>query len=177
VGGAGDSVLDTDNGGSGTVNFDPWIDTIDASGDPATATLPSTVAFQFASAGGTAFLGEGAGPFEVTTDNGTVDPSTAFINAADGTVEVTLTPDHAGTATVTITGPCGLDGTLGGNSVTLDVAAAPTGPTPTPAQLPETGGTPASSGGSGLTLALALAAGAVALLGAGGALATVRRRR
>jgi len=52
-------------------------------------------------------------------------------------------------------------------------APSPT-PTPTPAQLPETGGTPASSGG-GPWLALLVAG--VALVGAGGALAAARRRR
>src|SRR3990172_4837013 len=162
VGGSGDVLQDAGNGGTGDGDFDPWIDTITGSADAATEGSPSAVSFQFSDAGGTVFLGEGAGPFEVTTDNGTVDPSTAFINAADGTVEVTLTPEQAGTATVTITGPCGLDDTLGGNSQVLNVAAAPVGPTPTPAQLPETGGIPASSGGSGLMLALALAAGALA---------------
>jgi len=53
---------------------------------------------------------------------------------------------------------------------------APVQPTPTPAQLPETGGTPTSDG-NGLALTLALAAGAMALLGAGGALVAVRRKR
>ncbi|MDP2676026.1 MAG: hypothetical protein Q8Q00_14175 [Dehalococcoidia bacterium] len=174
AGGSGDSVVDGGNGGSGTVDFDPWVDTISGSADAATAGSPSGVSFQFSDAGGTVFLGEGAGPFEVTTDNGTVSPSPAFINAAEGTVEVTLTPASEGTATVTITGPCGLDDTLGGNSVTLDVAAAPVAPTPTPSQLPLTGGQPAS--GADVPWLAMLFAG-VTLAGAGGALVAVRRRR
>ena len=172
--GGGDAVLDGDNGGAGTVDFDPWIDTITGSAEAATEGSPSAGYFQFSDAGGTVFLGEGAWPFEVTTDNGTVDPSTAFINAAYGTVQVILTPEHAGTATVTITGPCGLDETLGGNSQVLNVAAAPVAPTPTPAQLPETGGQPASGAGAPW---LALLIAGVALAGAGGAFVAVRRRR
>ena len=49
-------------------------------------------------------------------------------------------------------------------------------PTATPAQLPETGGTP-GSGDGGLTLAFALLAATIAMAGAGGALVAVRRRR
>ena len=172
--GTGDALSDGDSTGTGNGIFDPWIDTITGSADAATEGAPSAVSFQFSDAAGTVFLGEGAGPFEVTTDNGTVDPATALINAPDGTVEVTLTPASAGTATVTITGPCGLDETLGGNSQVLNVAAAPVGPTPTPSQLPETGGAPAS-GGSGWPYALLAAA--IALVGAGGALVAVRRRQ
>lgn len=59
------------------------------------------------------------------------------------------------------------------------VGAAPTPtltPTPVPIQLPPTGGEPLSGADGGLTL-LALAAGAIALAGAGGALVAVRRRR
>jgi len=175
AGGTGDSVVDGGNGGSGTVDFDPWVDTISGSADAATAGSPSVVSFQFSDAGGTVFLGQGVGPFTVTTDNGTVSPATAFVNAPAGTVEVTLTPATAGQAIVTVVGPCGLDGTLGGNSVTLNVAAAPVGPTPTPSQLPLTGSEP--GGESGLTLVLALAAGAIAMAGAGSALVAVRRRR
>ena len=175
AGGAGDTLDDAASGSSGDGDFDPWIDTITGSADAATEGAPSAVSFQFSDAAGTVFLGEGAGPFALTTDNGTVSPSTAFINATEGTVEVTLTPESEGSAIVTIIGPCGLDGTLGGNSVTLDVAAAPVAPTPTvPVQLPETGGQPAA--GTGVPWLALLVAG-VALAGAGGALVAVRRRR
>jgi parallel beta-helix repeat protein len=179
-GGTGDVIID----GGATVTFDPWIEAISSSGDPATATLPSTVSFQFASADGTAFLAEGAGPFQVTTDNGSVSPATGSVNAADGTLEVTLTPATEGTATVTVTGPCGLDDTLGGNSVTLDVAAAPVGPTPTggagaggetPVALPETGSGPTTSGDSAPWLGIVAAIAAAAVAGAG-VLAVTRRR-
>jgi len=50
---------------------------------------------------------------------------------------------------------------------------APAQPTATPAQLPETGGTPGAAGVPWLALAVAGAA----LAGAGGTLAAVRRRR
>ncbi|MEX0800811.1 MAG: hypothetical protein WD379_06310 [Dehalococcoidia bacterium] len=178
AGGAGDALEDAASGGSGDGDFDPWIDTITASADPAALNVPSAVAFQFASADGTTFLGEGAGPFEITTDNGAVSPSPAFINGPDGTLEVTLTPDEVGTATVTATGPCGLDDTLGGNTITLDVAAAPVGPTPTstpaaPSELPDTGAPPASQSGVPW-LALLAAIGAAAV--AGGAIVAMRRR-
>jgi hypothetical protein len=131
------------------------------------------VAFEFTGGAGAVAFQAGPGDpngdptFAATTDNGTVS-SSGF--ASGGTLEVTLTPDTAGPATVTVTGPCGLDDTLGGNSVTLDVAAAPVGPTPTPAQLPETGGTPAS--GADVPWLALLVAGA-ALAGAGGALAAL----
>jgi len=177
--GTGDEVRDSANGNAGTFDFDPWIDTISGSGDPAVVGLPVVVSFEFTGGAGAVAFQEGPGDpngdptFTASTDNGTVSTS-GFVSG--GKLEVALTAATVGSATVTVTGPCGLDDTLGGNSVTLDVAAAPVGPTPTPAQLPPTGTQPVSSGGSGLTLALALAAGALALLGAGGALAVARKR-
>ena len=177
-GGSGDEIIG--GGGALNVDFDAWIDTINASADPATAGSPSTVAFQFASADGAAFLGQGAGPFTVTTDNGAVSPETAFVNAADGTVELELTPETAGTATVTIEGPCGLDDTLGGNGITLDVLEPPIGVPPTvtatatPSDLPDTGGPPAGGDGAPwLGVAALLAAAALT----GGALAVRKARR
>ena len=181
--GTGDAVIDGGNPagpeepGLGAADFDPWIDTASGTGGAATVGLPVVVAFEFTGGAGAVAFQAGPGDpngdptFAATTDNGTVS-SSGF--ASGGTLEVTLTPDTAGPATVTVTGPCGLDETLGGNSVTLDVAAAPVGPTPTPAQLPETGGTPAS--GAGVPWLALLVAG-VALAGAGGALVAVRRRR
>ena len=140
-GGSGDALQDAGNGGTGDGDFDPWIDTITGSADAATEGSPSAVSFQFSDAGGTVFLGEGAGPFEVTTDNGTVSPSTAFINAADGTVEVTLTPDHAKAAPRSPSPvPAAWTTRWAATARCSNVAAAPVGPTPTPAQLPETGG-------------------------------------
>ena len=181
--GTGDAVMDAANPdpvfAEGTVDFDPWVDTITGSADPAVAGSDSAVSFQFSDAAATVFLGDGPGdpagpPFTLTTDNGTLTSSTGTgatvtesINNPDGTLEVTLTPDTAGSATVTVTGPCGLDDSLGG-SIVLNVAAAPSQatPTPTPAALPPTGATPSSSGGNS-GLAIALAIGALAVLGAG----------
>ncbi len=129
--GIGDLVVDGGNGGLGIVDFTPWIDTITARGDAASVGASSVVSFQFS--GGLRFLGEGPGdpngaaPFSLTTNNGTLTAPTGtgatvttFINAPDGTVQVTLMPGAVGTATVTITGPCGLGGTI-----VLDVGAMP----------------------------------------------------
>ncbi len=131
--GAGDLVADGLNGGLGSVDFTPWIDTITSSGAPAAVGAPSTVRFQFS--GGARFLGQGPGdpngaaPFTVTTDNGVLTASkgtgatvAAFISAPNGTVEATLTPDAQGTATVTMAGPCGLS-----DSIVLGVSRTPAG--------------------------------------------------
>ena len=187
--GTGDPVVDSANGGGGTVDFDPWIDTIGGSAGAATIGQPVVVTFQFTGGSGAVSLAEGPGdpngspPFSATTDNGAVTTS-GFIDS--GKLEVTLTPDTVGEATVTVTGPCGLDETTGGNSVILDVAAAPAEATPTPtaeatptatpAELPTTGGEPGSGGGAWTLAIVLLAAGALALAGAGG-LVAVRRRR
>ena len=189
--GTGDAV----DKGPGTVNFDPWVDTIFGSAAAATVGASSAVSFQFSDSGITVFLGQGPGdrnvtpPFTLTTDNGTVSPSSAFINKPDGTLEVTLTPASVGTATVTVTGPCGLEG-----SITLDVAAAPAAtatptPTPTPSptptptpvvaevvQLPTTGGTPSDGGSSALPW-LAAIAGVIAAMSGGGLWLAYQRRR
>ncbi len=106
------------------VDYTPWIDTVTASA-PASVMVgnPALVSFQFSGGPPAVYLGEGPGDlhgdptFVVTTDNGTVtDPG--FINAPDGVLEVTLVPDHGGTATVWVHGPCGLD-----DSVVLGVEA------------------------------------------------------
>jgi parallel beta-helix repeat protein len=106
--------------GPPTVDFDPWIDTITASA-PASAMAgePAAVTFQFSDSWRTVFLGQGPGdlrgpaPFTVSTDNGTLNGNGAtvheFINAPSGTLRVTLVPETAGTATVMVDGPCGLD--------------------------------------------------------------------
>ena len=189
AGGSGDAVIDGNNPlvveepGLGTADFDPWIDTISGSAGAATLGLPTVVTFGFSGGSGAVALQEGPGDpngdpvFTATTDNGAVSTS-GFVSG--GALEVTLTPETAGTATVTIEGPCGLDDTLGGNSITLDVAAAPAEGTPTvtatatPSDLPDTGGPPA--GGSTvpwLGIAALLAAAALT----GGALAVRRVRR
>ena len=120
--GPGNPGCDTVDPGTGTVNFDPWIDTVTASGPTsAMAGEATVVTFQFSNAARTVFLGEGPGhlhgdpTFIVTTDNGTITEG-GFINAPDGVMEVTLVPDHGGTATVSVDGPCGLDA-----SIVLDV--------------------------------------------------------
>ncbi len=125
--GIGDLVVDGSNGGSGIVDSTPWIDTVTSSADPATVGGSSPVTFQFS--GGPGFLGQGPGdpngppPFVLTTNNGTLTtPAESGVtvpmslNAPNGTVEVTLTPQAEGPATVTLTGPCGLD-----SSIVLDV--------------------------------------------------------
>jgi hypothetical protein len=184
--GSGDEIKDADNGANGTVGFDPWIDTISGSGGAATVGQPVVVAFEFSGGSGAVSLGDGPGdpngspPFSATADNGSVTTSGLI---EDGKLEVTLTPETAGQATVTVTGPCGLDETTGGNSVVLQVAAAgaeaaPTpAPTATPVELPLTGGEPGSGGGAWTLAIVLLAAGVLALAGAGGALVAARRRR
>jgi parallel beta-helix repeat protein len=101
------------------VDFDPWIDTITASGPASVlAGNPAEVTFQFSGGDGTVFLGEGPGDlhgaptFVVSTDNGTViDPG--FINEPDGILAATLIPAFGDTATVWVDGPCGLDAEVG----------------------------------------------------------------
>jgi hypothetical protein len=120
--------------GSIEVDFTPWISKISASAtvDPATVGSPTVVSFQFSGGPPAVYLGEGPGdlrgpaPFTVTTDNGTLNGNGAtvqeFINAPDGTLNVTLVPDTGGTATVTVSGPCGL-GDLEGATAVLGVSA------------------------------------------------------
>jgi pectinesterase len=89
------------------VDFTPWIDAItgSASADPATVGQPTLVTFQFSGGPPAVYLGQGPGdlrgpaPFAVSTDNGTV-ASSGFIGDTEGRLTATLTPEHAGTATV-----------------------------------------------------------------------------
>jgi len=107
-------------------DFTPWISKISASAtvDPATAGQPTVVSFQFSGNPSAVYLGQGPGdlrgpaPFTVSTDNGVVT-SSGFIGDTEGRLTATLTPAHAGTATVWVDGPCGLDG-----SIVLGVVAA-----------------------------------------------------
>jgi len=108
------------------VDFTPWISRISASAtvDPAMVGQPTVVSFQFSGNPSAVYLGQGPGDlhgdpvFVVSTDNGVVS-SSGFIGDAQGTLEVTLTPAHTGTATVWVDGPCGLD-----ESIVLGVVAA-----------------------------------------------------
>jgi hypothetical protein len=113
------------------VDFTPWISEISASAtvDPVNAGEPTVVKFQFHGGPPAVYLGEGPGdlrgpaPFAVTTDNGKLNGNGATVQeflGANGTLEVTLVPDTAGTATVTVSGPCGLANLEGAKAV-LDV--------------------------------------------------------
>jgi len=116
------------------VGFTPWISKISASAtvDPATVGQPTVVSFQFSGGPPAVYLGQGPGdlrgpaPFTVTTNNGTLNGNGAtvqeFINAANGTLEVTLVPAREGTATVAVTEPCGL-GEVEGARAVLGVGA------------------------------------------------------
>jgi hypothetical protein len=125
--GTGDQVQDGANGLSGTVDFDPWIDTITPSGpaEAVPAGMATTISFQFSGGSGTVFLGQGPGDpnaeplFTISTDNGALTSSTGSgalvkerINQANGTLTVMLTPGNAGLATVTLDGPCSLDSSI-----------------------------------------------------------------
>jgi len=181
--GTGDKVLDganpTDDDGqgltAGTAHFGVWVAAIVAEGGAATQGQPTVVRFGFPH--GANGFNEGPGDpngaptFTASTDNGVVTTS-GFVSSVPPEgffrLEVTLIPENAGTATVTVTGPCGLDDTLAGNNVVLNVAAAPVEPTAPPAELPASGGA-ASDGGSGSLPWLAALAGIVgASLVAGG---------
>ncbi len=116
------------------VDFTPWISKVSHSAtvDPAMVDQPTVVSFQFSGGPPAVYLGQGPGdlrgpaPFTVHTDNGTLNGNGAtveeFINAADGTLKVTLVPAREGTATVTVSGPCGLSD-VPGNTAVLGVTA------------------------------------------------------
>ena len=127
--GPGDAGCDPIVSTGPTVDFTPWISRItpSASPDPVTVGEPTEVKFQFRGGPPAVYLGQGPGdlrgpaPFMVSTDNGTLNGNGAtvkeFINAPNGTLEVTLVPDTAGTATVTVSGPCGLADLEGAKAV------------------------------------------------------------
>jgi pectinesterase len=116
-GGACDAV----DPGPPTVDFTPWVSrlTSSATSGPVRAWEPTVVSFQFSGGPPAVYLGQGPGdlrgpaPFTVSTDNGTLNgngPSVgAFVNGPGGVLTVTLEPHHAGTATVVLEGPCGLE--------------------------------------------------------------------
>jgi hypothetical protein len=110
------------------VDYTPWIAKItdSATVDPAMVGQPTVVSFQFSGNPSAVYLGEGPGdrrgpaPFTVSTDNGSLNGNGATIGAyvgANGTLKVTLVPDRAGTATVTVAGPCGLTELEGATAV------------------------------------------------------------
>jgi len=103
------------------VDFTPWIAKISDSAtvDPVMAWEPTVVSFQFNGGPPAVYLGQGPGdlrgpaPFTVSTDNGTLNGNGstvgAFIEGPEGALSVSLVPHHAGTATVVLQGPCGLE--------------------------------------------------------------------
>jgi parallel beta-helix repeat protein len=120
-------------GAGATADWDPWVSgvTAVASPDPVTVGQPTVVSFQFSGGPPTVYLGQGPGdlrgpaPFTVSTDNGSLNGNGATVGAfvgANGTLKVTLVPESEGTATVTVTGPCGL-GELEGATAVLGVLA------------------------------------------------------
>jgi parallel beta-helix repeat protein len=123
------------------VDFTPWIAKISDSAtvDPAMVGQPTVVSFQFLGNPSAVYLGQGPGdlrgpaPFTVSTDNGTLNANGAtvqeFINAPNGTLKVTLVPAREGTATVTVSGPCGLSD-VPGNTIVLGVSAGEFVPEP-----------------------------------------------
>ena len=101
------------------VDFTPWISKItdSATVDPVSVGQPTVVSFQFSANPAAVYLGEGPGdlrgpaPFTVSTDNGRLDGNGSTVHkflGPNGTLKVTLVPDTGGTATVTVSGPCGL---------------------------------------------------------------------
>jgi hypothetical protein len=132
-GGLGNAVIDGSNGGAGSVDFTPFIDTITASAPPsAPVNQQVPVDFQFSGGNGTVFLGfppefgvfifepfpQTDPPFTVTTDNGVLETPDqtgpvvhAAVNQPEGVLRVVLQGGHPGAATVTLDGPCGLDAT------------------------------------------------------------------
>jgi hypothetical protein len=123
----GDSV---NQGGDGTIDFEPWITTVDASQAASIAGAtgaPSDIVFRFRDDGDTVHLENGPGddlspsPLTIATDNGTLNSggeSGASVHALieAGELRVTLVPAHTGTATVTLSGPCDLN-----KQLTIDV--------------------------------------------------------
>ena len=116
------------------LDFTPWISEVSASAtvDPVNAGEPTVVKFQFHGGPPAVYLGEGPGdlrgpaPFTVSTDNGKLNGNGATVQefvGANGTLEVTLVPETGGTATVTVSGPCGLSNLEGAEAVLAVLAA------------------------------------------------------
>ena len=131
--GPGDAGCDPIVSTGPTVDFTPWISRISPSAapDPVTVGEPTVVSFQFSANPTAVYLGKGPGdlrgpaPFTVSTDNGKLDGNGSTVHkflGAEGTLKVTLVPEHGGTATVTVSGPCGLTD-LEGSKAVVDVLA------------------------------------------------------
>jgi hypothetical protein len=110
------------------VDFTPWISKItdSATVDPVSVGEATVVSFQFSANPSAVYLGQGPGdlrgpaPFTVSTDNGTLNGNGSTVRefvGANGTLAVTLVPDTGGTATVTVSGPCGLADLEGATAV------------------------------------------------------------
>jgi parallel beta-helix repeat protein len=113
------------------VDFTPWIAKIadSVTVDPVSVGQATEVSFQFSANPSAVYLGQGPGdlrgpaPFTVSTDNGKLDGNGSTVHkflGAEGTLKVTLVPEHGGTATVTVSGPCGLTD-LEGSKAVVDV--------------------------------------------------------
>jgi hypothetical protein len=111
-----------------SLDFTPWIAKITDSVtvDPVSVGQPTEVSFQFSANPTAVYLGKGPGdlrgpaPFTVSTDNGKLDGNGSTVHKfvwAEGTLKVTLVPEHGGTATVTVSGPCGLTDLDGAEAV------------------------------------------------------------
>jgi len=175
AGGTGNEVFDGANpgpdlDGAGTVDFTPWIDSSSGSG-LAVVGQASAISFEFTGGAGAVKLQEGPGDetgaaaFTVATSNGTATTS-GFLDA--GKLNVSLTAATVGTATVTVTGPCGLTGTFA-----AAVAAAQATPAPSASAFPPTGG---SDTGGSLSFPLLIALLALGIPALVGAAAYARRR-
>ena len=122
--GTGNQVVDcTSGGGAGDVVFTPWISgAVGSLANPLVINTPSPVAFQFTEASNTYFLGQGVGnlndppPFTVSTANGLLQvggatgTSLGAYIGSDKKLTATFTPNAEGPATVSVAGPCGLQG-------------------------------------------------------------------
>ena len=111
--------------GFGIVNYTPWISgAVGSLADPLVINTPSPVAFQFTETSNTYFLGKGVGnlndppPFTISTANGllqvssTTGPSLGAFIGSDKKLAATFTPSAEGPATVSVAGPCGLQGSV-----------------------------------------------------------------
>jgi hypothetical protein len=117
--GHGDKV---NQGGDGSFDFTPWITQVIGQEIPAPTAATgaaSDIGFTFTDDAHTVAIQNGPGddltqsPISVTTDNGTLSfgsesGATVHPRIAAGTLIVTLTPAHTGTAHINLTGPCDL---------------------------------------------------------------------
>ena len=125
--------------GFGDVIFAPSISgAVGSLADPLVINTPSPVAFQFTEASNTFFLGQGVGnlndppPFTLSTNNGVLQvggvtgPSLGAFIGGDKKLAATLTPSAEGSATVSVAGPCGLQGSVVAAVVTAKIEVTKT---------------------------------------------------